>query len=188
MVSDIHDSRRVRISGRAVPLRGDDIDTDRIIPARYLRTVTFDGLGERAFEDDRAEFRRAGQVHPFDDERFASATVLVAGKNFGCGSSREHAPLALAEAGVKAVVAQSYARIFFRNAVNGGYLLPLESPRRLCELIKTGEEVEIEMSGPSLRVAGAKEGAIELRPLGDVGAIIEAGGLFAYAQTMGIMK
>ena len=114
--------------------------------------------------------------------------VIIAGRNFGCGSSREHAPLALAEAGVKVVVAESYARIFFRNAVNGGYLLPLESPRRLCEMIETGQEVEINMAGPSLKVVDSQEGAIELRGLGDVSEIIEAGGLFGYAQKMGMVS
>ena len=105
-----------QITGTGVPLLLDDIDTDRIIPARFLRCVTFDGLGEHAFEDDRKQDSK----HPFDDARFQGASVLVAGRNFGCGSSREHAPQALIRWGIKTIIAESFAEIFFGNCTGLG--------------------------------------------------------------------
>ena len=105
-----------QITGTGVPLLLDDIDTDRIIPARFLRCVTFDGLGEHAFEDDRQQDSK----HPFDDARFQGGSVLVGGRNFGCGSSREHAPQALIRWGIKAIIAESFAEIFFGNCTGLG--------------------------------------------------------------------
>ncbi len=107
------DAKVREVRGRAVPLRGNDIDTDRIIPARYLRCVTFDGLGAHAFEDDRAQ----DPTHAFNQPRFTGAAILIAGRNFGCGSSREHAPQALAKWGIRGVVAESFAEIFFGNCL-----------------------------------------------------------------------
>ena len=104
------------VIGTGIPLVLDDIDTDRIIPARYLRCVTFDGIGEHAFEDDRQQ----DPNHPFNHERFRSASVLVSGRNFGCGSSREHAPQSLLRWGIKTVVAESFAEIFFGNCTSLG--------------------------------------------------------------------
>lgn len=109
-----------KISGAGVPIRGNDIDTDRIIPARFLKRVTFDGLGAHAFEDDIASIAAKGGVHPFRDERYQGAAVLVSNSNFGCGSSREHAPQSLYRWGIRAIIAESYSEIFFGNCVSLG--------------------------------------------------------------------
>ena len=106
------DSKRTQIEGQAIVVRGADIDTDRIIPGRFLRTVTFEHLGAHAFEDERAQ-----GDHPFDQERFQGSSILVANQNFGCGSSREHAPQALMRWGINAFVAESFAEIFFGNCL-----------------------------------------------------------------------
>ncbi|WP_017654415.1 3-isopropylmalate dehydratase small subunit [Fortiea contorta] len=105
------------VSGRGIPLIGDDIDTDRIIPARYLKAITFDGLGAGVFIDDRQALN--GQ-HPFDQPQYQGAKILVVNRNFGCGSSREHAPQALAKWGIQALVGESFAEIFFGNCTAMG--------------------------------------------------------------------
>jgi 3-isopropylmalate/(R)-2-methylmalate dehydratase small subunit len=109
-----------QVTGRGVHIPGDDIDTDRIIPARFMKCVTFDGLGEFAFSDAKAAEKAAGRLHPLDDARFNGATILLSGSNFGCGSSREHAPQALYRYGFRAIIAESFAEIFFGNSTTLG--------------------------------------------------------------------
>ena len=100
------------VSGRGLPLRGDELDTDRIMPARFLRAVTFEGLERHVFEDDR----KANPQHPFNNPAYQGVPILVVNKNFGCGSSREHAPQGLIRWGVKAIIGESYSEIFFGNS------------------------------------------------------------------------
>ena len=109
--------RITRIEGRARPLGGNDIDTDRIIPARFLRSVSFEGLETHLFEDDIVQARASNVTHPMVDARFDGAEILVVNRNFGCGSSREHAPQAIRRRGFRAVVGESYSEIFFVNSV-----------------------------------------------------------------------
>ncbi len=130
------------VQGTAIPLPADDIDTDRIIPARFLRCVTFDGLGEHVFEDDRLQ----DADHPFNQQRFSGARLLVAGRNFGCGSSREHAPQALARWGVAAIVAESFAEIFFGNCTALGIpavTLDREQLEVLVDAVETDPAVTV---------------------------------------------
>lgn len=181
------------ICGKAFVL-GDNIDTDQIIPAEYLSYNPADA-------DERRYFGKyalsgvppaqsglpEGNIPFVAGDGFAGEfVVVIGGKNFGCGSSREHAPLALAAAGVRAVVAESYARIFYRNSVNGGYLVPFETPNRLVEKIATGDEVEIDPAAATLKNLRTAE-QFDLSPLGDVGPIIAAGGVFEYAKQEGML-
>jgi 3-isopropylmalate/(R)-2-methylmalate dehydratase small subunit len=124
----------IRVAGRGLPLRGHDIDTDRIIPARYLVAVSFDGLERHVFADDRAASR-----HPFDDPRYADANVLIVNRNFGCGSSREHAPQALQRWGIKAIVGEGYSEIFFGNSVQLGLPCVTASPEDVESLMQAVE-------------------------------------------------
>jgi 3-isopropylmalate/(R)-2-methylmalate dehydratase small subunit len=109
-----------KVVGRAVHVPGEDIDTDRIVPARFLKCVTFDGLGEHLFYDARFAPDGSKTGHPLDDPRFAQASVLLVDRNFGCGSSREHAPQSIAKRGFRALIAESFAEIFFGNATTLG--------------------------------------------------------------------
>lgn len=125
------DARVTAVSGTGVPVRGDDVDTDRIIPARYLKAVTFEGLGEHAFRDERIAAGGSGAAHPLDDARYAGASVLFVNRNFGCGSSREHAPQALYRYGIRAIVGASFAEIFAGNCLMIG--LPAVTSERVGE-------------------------------------------------------
>src|ERR1700722_755082 len=176
------------ITGKAYVL-GDNVDTDQIIPAQYLsfnpsipEERKFFGMYAMSSVPDGQRGLPMGNI-PFvrPNEFKSDYTIIIGGKNFGSGSSREHAPLALAEAGVKCVIAEFYARIFFRNSVNGGYLPPLESDERLVDKIRTGDEIEIHLD-QHLIINKTLNHHHELLPLGDVLPIIEAGGLFPYAR------
>ncbi len=150
-------------TGRAAVLRGADIDTDRIIPARFMRCVTFDGLGEYAFHDDRAQ---AKGDHPLDDERYEGASILVAGDNFGCGSSREHAPQALMRTGFRAFIAGSFAEIFAGNCTALGLPCVTLEAGDLASLMESVEldpsqEVAIDIEARQVRCkAGTFEAGI----------------------------
>jgi 3-isopropylmalate/(R)-2-methylmalate dehydratase small subunit len=176
------------ITGRVYVL-GDNIDTDQIIPAEYLTLVPtipdeYRKLGSYAM----AGLPRKPGEPAFVPEGSETApyAIIVAGKNFGCGSSREHAPIALGAAGAKAVVAESFARIFFRNCVATGELYPVETPKRLLDDVRTGDEVTLDLEANTLtnRRTGTRHA---LRPLGDAGPVIAAGGLFAYARQTGMI-
>ena len=147
------------ITGRGVVVRGADIDTDRIIPARFLRTVTFDDLGGHAFEDDRA----AGE-HPFDQARFQGASILLANANFGCGSSREHAPQALMRWGIKGFVAESFAEIFFGNCIALGLpcvRVAAEDMQTLMAAVEgdPAQEITLDLEARKVRYAGGEQAA-----------------------------
>lgn len=167
---------------------GDNIDTDQIIPAEYLTLVPskqeeYEKLGSYALiglpATYKTRFIEANQTK-------TKYSIVIGGENFGCGSSREHAPVALGAAGAAAVVAESYARIFFRNSVATGEIYPLESEVRICEECKTGDLITIELAESKLiNHTSGKE--YKLKPIGDAGPVIEAGGIFAYARKTGMI-
>jgi 3-isopropylmalate/(R)-2-methylmalate dehydratase small subunit len=130
--------RLTRITGTALPLRGDNIDTDRIIPARFLRSVSFEGLEEHLFADDRAQ---AEHTHPVSNPAYAGAAILIVNANFGCGSSREHAPQAIRRRGIRAVVGESFSEIFFGNSVALGMPCVSVSPDAARQLQALAESM-----------------------------------------------
>jgi 3-isopropylmalate/(R)-2-methylmalate dehydratase small subunit len=181
------------ITGKAYVL-GDNIDTDQIIPAQYLTfnpavPEEYRQFGKYALSSVPPAQAGLPKGHiPFhgDDPFKSNFKIIVAGRNFGCGSSREHAPIALDAAGIQAIVAEFYARIFFRNTVNGGYLVPFETPDRLCEKICTGDELKLDVQAATLENLTTKE-TFRLKALGDVAPILEAGGIFPYARKVGML-
>ncbi|MEQ9072192.1 MAG: 3-isopropylmalate dehydratase small subunit [Gimesia chilikensis] len=139
------------VTGTGIPLLLDDIDTDRIIPARFLRCVTFEGLGEHAFEDDRLQ----DPDHPFDKPQYQNASILIGGRNFGCGSSREHAPQSLIRWGIQAIIAESYAEIFFGNCTSLGVPAVCASRKALEQLdqaVKANPDQEITVDLLAMKV------------------------------------
>ena len=182
------------ITGKAYVL-GDNVDTDQIIPAQYLTynpsvPEEYKMFGKYALSSVPPSQAGLPKGHvPFHtrDEFVSDYQIIIGGKNFGCGSSREHAPIALDAAGIKCVVAEFYARIFFRNSVNGGYIIPFESEQRLCDHICTGDELKIDVAAGQLYNLTTGE-QWKLKPLGEVAPIIDAGGLFAYAKKVGMLK
>lgn len=182
------------IKGKAFVL-GDNIDTDQIIPAQYLTynpaiPEEYRMFGKYALAgvpNAQAGLPKGHVPFHTDDEFVSPYRIIVGGKNFGCGSSREHAPIALAAAGIAAVVAEFYARIFYRNSVNGGYLIPLESKQRLIDQICTGDELTIDIAGGVL-TNNTTGDRWELQGLGEVAPILEAGGIFNYAKQVGMLR
>jgi 3-isopropylmalate/(R)-2-methylmalate dehydratase small subunit len=177
----------------AEPLRGrvfvvgDNIDTDQIIPAQYLNLVPtipeeYTKLGTYALSGLPDSYPR---LVP-EGAAQSPYLIVVAGRNFGCGSSREHAPVSLGAAGVAAVIAESYARIFFRNCIATGELYPVDTEVRLCEILQTGDQVELDLEAGVLKGPGGK--TYGLRSLGDAKAVIDQGGLFEYARNTGMIK
>ena len=173
---------------------GDAIDTDQIIPAEHLvyslkRPEERRMYGRYAMSGIPTE----GQGLPFGGRPFtepdsytSTYAIIIGGTNFGCGSSREHAPFALAEAGAEAVIAQSYARIFYRNAIDGGFVIPFESRDKINERIRTGDDLEIDTTIGKLTNHTTGEEFL-LNPLGDVADILKAGNVFEYARQAGLM-
>ena len=144
-----------KVTGTAVHVPGSDIDTDRIIPARFMKCVTFDGLGEYAFYDVRFDEDGKPKGHPLDDERFQGASILLSGSNFGCGSSREHAPQALYRFGIRAVIAESFAEIFFGNCTTLGIpcvAAAAEDIAKLAAKIEADPKLEVAVDVEAQRV------------------------------------
>ncbi|MFA6717094.1 MAG: 3-isopropylmalate dehydratase [Victivallaceae bacterium] len=173
------------IRGKAFVV-GDNIDTDQIIPAQYLSLVPtipeeYEKLGSYALIGLPDEY---AERYVAEGEMKTDYPIIVGGKNFGCGSSREHAPISLGAAGCKAVIANSFARIFFRNCIATGEVYPVETDAELNKEIKTGDEIEIDLDNKTVKViSGGK--TCETKDLGAVKAVIEAGGIFDYARNSG---
>ena len=151
----MNDNSIKKLEGKAVYVPGDDVDTDRIIPARFMKCITFDGLGEYLFYDVRYNEDGSKKEHNLNDDRFSEATIIVSGNNFGCGSSREHAPQSIQKAGFKAVIAGSFAEIFFGNSTNLGVVCVVvgnEDRKQIAELIDQNPELTVSIDLEALKV------------------------------------
>ena len=151
----MNDNSIKKLEGKAVYVPGDDVDTDRIIPARFMKCITFDGLGEYLFYDVRYNEDGSKKEHNLNDDRFSEATIIVSGNNFGCGSSREHAPQSIQKAGFKAVIAGSFAEIFFGNSTNLGVVCVVvgnEDRKQIAELIDQSPEIAVSIDLEALKV------------------------------------
>ena len=167
----------------------DNIDTDQIISAQYLNLVPtipeeYEKLGSYALSGLPESLYATRFVQP--GQLDSEYPIVVAGKNFGCGSSREHAPIALGSAGCKVVLAESFARIFFRNCVATGELYPCECVDRLCDVLKTGDVITVDLDKTTVTVEATGK-TFSFKPLGDVRPVVDAGGLFNYARNTGMI-
>ena len=167
----------------------DNIDTDQIIPAQYLNLIPtiaeeYEKLGSYAMIGLPDSLYPTRYVK--EGEMDSQYPIIVGGKNFGCGSSREHAPIAMGSAKCKAVIAESFARIFFRNCVATGELYPCECPERVCELLSTGDEVSLDLDAATLSVKATGQ-VIAFKDLGEVRPVVDAGGLFNFARNSGMI-
>ena len=166
--------RRIsQMNGRALPMRGNDIDTDRIIPARYLTAVTFDGLEQHVFEDDRKSAGGPYNRHPFDVSHFQGAAVLLVNANFGCGSSREHAPQALQRWGIQVVIGESFAEIFFGNSGMIGMPCVTASAADVAALMDLAEREPATEFAVDLVAGSCRAGALTV-PIGLPPKMLEA--------------
>ena len=165
--------RITHITGRALPMRGNDIDTDRIIPARYLTAVTFDGLERHVFEDDRKSAGGPYNRHPFDVSHFQGAAVLLVNANFGCGSSREHAPQALQRWGIQVVIGESFAEIFFGNSGMIGMPCVTASAADVAALMDLAEREPATEFAVDLVAGSCRAGALTV-PIGLPPKMLEA--------------
>ena len=177
------------IRGPAFVVR-DNIDTDQIISAQYLTLVPtipaeYEKLGSYALCGLPQDLYPTRYVAP--SEMKSIYPIIIAGRNFGCGSSREHAPIALGAAGCAAVVAEGFARIFFRNCVATGELYPVDCAQRLCDLVKTGDELELDLDHNTLQLLKVGQ-TIATRPLGEAKPVLDAGGIFNYARETGMIR
>ncbi|MFA4943700.1 MAG: 3-isopropylmalate dehydratase [Lentisphaeria bacterium] len=176
-----------KITGKLF-VTGDNIDTDQIIPAQYLNLVPTNPdelakLGSHALAGLPDKF---GRFIP-EGQAKSPYAIIIGGRNFGCGSSREHAPISLGAAGGKVVVAESFARIFFRNCIATGQLYPVESEVRLCDELRTGMDAEVDLEAGTLSVPALGK-SYRLRPLGAAKDVIDNGGLFEHARKSGMLK